>query len=70
MRVTKHTELRMKERGITVEHLVACIEHGKVVEHRTDADKKVILGHKVIMVVTKKMDAVITVFPTGGRKHV
>ena len=70
MRVTKHTELRMKERGITVEHLVECIEHGKVVNHRTDADKKVILGHKIIMVTSKNMDVLITVFPTKGKKNV
>ena len=70
MRVTNHTELRMKERGITAEHLVACIEHGKVVNHRADADKKVILGHKIIMVTSKNMDVLITVFPTKGKKHV
>ena len=70
MRVTNHTKIRMQERGITVDHLVACIEHGKVVNHKTDADKRVILGHKIIMVVSKDMDVLITVFPTKGKKTV
>ena len=70
MRVTNHTKIRMQERGITVDHLVACIEHGKVVKHKTDENKRVILGHKIIMVTNKEMDVLITVFPTKGRKTI
>lgn len=68
MRVTNHVAIRMEERKITQEHLVACIQHGKIVPHKTDADKKVILGHEVIMVINKDASALITVFPTKGRK--
>lgn len=70
MRVTNHTVIRMKERGITQRHLLECIEHGKYVQHKTDANKKVILGREIIMVTNEDYSVLITVFPTKGRKTV
>ena len=68
MRVTNHVRLRIAERNVTTKHLVDCLKHGKYVAHKTDPQRKVILGREIIMVTNEDYSVLITVFPTKGRK--
>ena len=62
MRITKHAEERIMERGITVGNLVHAMKNGVIMPHRTDGDKCVVRTDEIYVIMNKAMDVVITAF--------
>ena len=62
MKITKHAEERIMERGITVGSLIHAMKNGVVMPHRKDEDKCVVRTDEIYVIMNKAMDTVITAF--------
>lgn len=64
MRYTKHTQLRMKERGITRQDIETTVRYGVQMVNRNDPNKYtyILNGLDVYVVTNKESDVIITVF--------